>query len=103
MAEAEAAYREAIARGFTDAWLWLGMLLATQPGREREEQAAYRAAMASENVETAAWAAGYLGNLVDLHYDDRSGARACFEFAEKHGPLVRCDASTGRVAGLRRR
>ena len=84
-AQAEAAYRRAIAGGMSDAWLGLGSLLTTQRGREHDAEAAFRAAMASENLETAASAAIYLGELVDLTHDDLATARACYEFAERHG------------------
>jgi hypothetical protein len=100
MAQAEAAYREAIAGGFTDAWLYLGVLLDTQPGRGHDEEAALRAAMASDRVETAAWAAANLGVLLDLRYDDRSAARACYEFAEKHGPRAIAFEATVRLSEI---
>ncbi len=99
-AEAEAAYRQAIAGGLTEVWLGLGILLSTQPGRERDEEAAFRAAMASENLDTAARAALHLGDLMILVYDDRSAARACFEFAEKHGARDVAFPATHRLAHL---
>ncbi len=83
-AEAEAAYRRAIAGGFTEAWLNLGMLIAGR-GRTDEEEAAYRAAMACDDDDTASEAALRLGNLLDLLRGNRSDARACFEFARSHG------------------
>jgi hypothetical protein len=98
MAEAEAAYRDAIAGGVTQAWPYLGRLLSMQPGRERDEEAAYRAAMASDDLETAAWAAGYLGDMLDIVYDDRSTARACFEFVERHGSRTASFDATRRLA-----
>ena len=100
LAEAEAAYRQAIARDQPQAWLYLGILLATRPGRERDEAAALRTAMASDEPATAAWAALHLGNLLNLMYDDRSEARACFEFAEKHGNQAVAFDATGRLARL---
>jgi len=97
---AETAYREAIAGGVTDAWLNLGILLATQRGREREEAAALRAAMASANLTVATWAAVRLGALLAHEQRDASGARACFEFAEEHGTGSISFAATGELAVL---
>ncbi len=98
IAEAESAYRDAIAGGVTEASLYLGRLLSTQPGRERDEEAAYRAAMASDDLATAAWAAAYLGEMLDIIYDDRSAARACFEFVEKYGSRTASFKASARLA-----
>jgi hypothetical protein len=98
VAEAEAAYRDAIAGGITQAWWYLGRLLSAQPGRERDEEVAYRAAMASDDLETAAWAAGYLGEMLDIVYDDRDAARACFEFVERHGSRAASFRASARLA-----
>src|ERR1039458_6197898 len=51
--------------GVARAWLNLAYLLGGQPGREREEEAALRAAMASADLETAAWASAHLGDLLE--------------------------------------
>ena len=83
-AEAEAAYREAIAGGYESAWLNLGILLKGAPGREDEEIAALRAALKAEEEGVAPWAAHELGVL--LHYrGDAEGARACLEVAAEQG------------------
>jgi hypothetical protein len=83
-----------------EAWLYLGILLDTQPGRERDEEVAFRAAMASDDLKTATSAALHLGDLLDLMYDDRSAARAGFEFVEKHGDRRGAFVATERLAKL---
>ena len=97
-AEAESAYRDAIAGGVTEASLdWAGRC-PRSPGAERDEEAAYRAAMASDDLATAAWAAAYLGEMLDIIYDDRSAARACFEFVEKYGSRTASFKASARLA-----
>jgi tetratricopeptide (TPR) repeat protein len=83
-AEAEAAYRRAIANGYPEAWLNLAMLIAGR-GRTDEEEAAYRAAMSCDDDASASRAALRLGELLDNLRRNLADAQACFEFARDHG------------------
>jgi len=83
--EAETAYRRAIERGHTDAWLNVGILLSAVGGREADEESALRLACESEDPEVAGWAALLLGNVLDRVHGDLDGARACFEVAAERG------------------
>lgn len=83
--QAEAAYRHAIKGGYAEAWLNLGMLLAAQPGRADEEEAAYRAAMVCDDPATTAVAASRLGDLLENLRGDLAGAQLCFEVARDQG------------------
>jgi hypothetical protein len=84
-AAAERAYREAIAAGRTDGWLFLGLLLQPFPGREPEAEAAFHAAMADESPAVAARAALELGFMRHRLGGDLVQARECFAFAAAHG------------------
>ena len=99
-AEAEAAYRQAIAAGAVDAWLNLGLLLWLQRGRETDAVAALREAMASDDVARAAHAAVELGDVLYFLRDDVSAARACYEFAERNGDLPVAFRASGQLAML---
>lgn len=87
-AEAEAAYRRAIAGGYTDAWRHVGLLISGRRGRGQDEEAAYRAAMSSDHDGIASWAALRLGNLLDKLRGDLPEARSCFEVARDRGTGV---------------
>ena len=84
-AAAEQAYRDAIAAGCVDGWLFLGLLLQPWPGREQEAKAAFRAAMASDDPEMSARAACELGFMLTRLDGDLEGAREPFAFAAEHG------------------
>ena len=84
-AAAERAYREAIAAGRVDGWLFLGLVLQPWPGRETEAEAAFRAAMADDNPEFSARAANELGHMLLRLEGDLAGARECFAFAVERG------------------
>lgn len=69
-ADAEAAYREAIAAGSANATYNLGLLLAPQPGRGAEAEALLRTALAAGDE--SAW--NTLGNLFSRQPDRRDEA-----------------------------
>lgn len=77
--DAAQALREAGAAGYPGAWLELGIVLGWQGGREREEEAALRQALAAErDPEHLARAGVMLGELLLFGSGDRDGARAAF-------------------------
>ncbi len=87
-AAAEAAYKRAIAAGYTDAWLHVGMVISGRRGRRDDEQAAYRAAASSDDAEIASLAALRLANMLDRLDGDLAQARSCFELARDRGSQV---------------
>jgi hypothetical protein len=87
-APAEVAYRRAIEGGFTDAWLYLGVLLSGRRGRREDEMTAYRAAMSSDDPELASRAALWLGLQRDKLDGDLPAARSCYELARDRGTGV---------------
>lgn len=85
VAEAEAAYGRAIAGGYVDASLQLGLLLGSQHGREGEAEAAFRTAMSSTDPMISSRAALELGIVLDTVRNDLAGASECLRFAQAHG------------------
>ncbi len=80
-AEAEAAFRQAIAIDPADAAPWndLGILLAKQPSRHDEAEAAYRQAIAIDPAYAVPW--NNLGNLLAKDPDGYDKAEAAFQQA----------------------
>jgi hypothetical protein len=76
VADAERAYREAIAAGHVAVWVYLGVLLNALPGREDDAKAALRAALDDEDPALSSHAAVSLGGMLDKLDDDRATARA---------------------------
>jgi len=92
--------RQAIAAGHTVAALYLGVLLAVRWGRNLEQEAAYRQAMACDNADVASNAAARLGVLLDLR-GDVAGAIACYEFAVERGPATTGECANCHLGWLR--
>lgn len=79
--DAEVSYRRAVAGGRLDAWLYLGALLWSQSGRDREAQEAFRAALEAETPELRSRAALNLGEMLEYLDGERGQARYYYELA----------------------
>ena len=101
VADAERAYREAIAAGHVAVWVYLGVLLNALPGREDDAKAALRAALDDEDPALSSHAAVSLGGMLDKLDDDMAGARELYAFAAEHGTGRVWEGATVNLAFIR--
>lgn len=90
--EAESMLRTAAATGLPEASYGLGVALSYQRGRLAEEEAAFRAALGSDEPDYVCSAAMYLGELAHLR-GDSEGARAAYALAERQEAPLSYQAS----------
>lgn len=85
-AEAETAYREAIARDpkYAGSWIGLGYLLRDHLHRDAEAEAAYREAIAGDPKAGEPW--NYLGNLLQYHLQRYAEAEIAYREAIARDP-----------------